>query len=140
MDTLELEPGEYETAVEQARVRMETEPHATAVRYDKRLRMVMVELNIGLTVAFRASDVQGLESASVADLSAVELDPDGFGLHFPTLDADIWLPGLLAGQFGSQRWMAAQMGRKGGQARSLAKAAASRTNGSKGGRPRKASA
>ena len=109
-------------------------------RPDSNDRMVMVELNIGLTVAFRASDVQGLESASVADLSAVELDPDGFGLHFPTLDADIWLPGLLAGQFGSQRWMAAQMGKKGGQARSLAKAAASRTNGSKGGRPRKASA
>ena len=29
MDTLELEPGEYEAAVEQARVRTETEPHAT---------------------------------------------------------------------------------------------------------------
>ena len=138
MESLELDPGEYETAVKRAQVRMKNEPHATAVRYDKRLRMVMVELHTGLTVAFRAATVQGLESASVADLSAVELDPDGFGLHFPTLDADVWLPGLLAGQFGSQQWMAAQMGRKGGKARSRAKTAASRANGSKGGRPRKA--
>ncbi len=137
MDTLELEPGEYEAAVEQARVRTETVPHATAARYDKRLRMVMVALNTGLTVAFRSADVQGLESATVADLAAVELDADGFGLHFPTLDADIWLPGLLAGHFGSAAWTAARMGKAGGRSRSVAKTAASRVNGKLGGRPRK---
>ncbi len=131
MDTLELEPGEYEAAVEQARVRTETVPHATAARYDKRLRMVMVALNTGLTVAFRSADVQGLEAA------AVELDADGFGLHFPTLDADIWLPGLLAGHFGSAAWTAARMGQAGGRSRSEAKTAASRVNGKLGGRPRK---
>ena len=137
MDTLELEPGEYEAAVERARVRAETEPHATAARYDKRLRMVMVALHTGLTVAFRPADVQGLESATVADLSAIELDADGFGLHFPTLDADVWLPGLLAGHFGSAAWMAARLGKVGGKSRSAAKTAASRANGKLGGRPRK---
>lgn len=137
MDTLELEPGEYEAAVERARVRADTEPRALAARYDKRLRMVMVALNTGLTVAFRSADVQGLEAATVADLAAVELDADGFGLHFPTLDADIWLPGLLAGHFGSAAWTAARMGQAGGRSRSEAKTAASRVNGKLGGRPRK---
>lgn len=109
MDTLELESGEYEAAVERARVRAETEPHAVAARYDRRLRLVLIELNTGLRVAFRPADVQGLESATVADLSVIELDADGFGLHFPTIDADVWLPGLLAGHFGSKNWMAARM-------------------------------
>lgn len=140
MDLLELEPGEYEAAVERARVRAETEPHAIAARYDKRLRMVLVALHTGLTVAFHPTDVQGLESATVADLSAIELDADGFGLHFPTLDADVWLPGLLAGHFGSKNWMAARMGRTGGKVRSPAKTAASRANGKRGGRPRKSTA
>ena len=69
--------------------------------------------------------------------AAIELDADGFGLHFPTLDADVWLPGLLAGHFGSKNWMAARMGKAGGQSRSAAKVAASRANGKLGGRPRK---
>lgn len=102
MATLELEPGEYEAAVERARVRAEIELHATAARYDKRLRMVMVTLNTGLTVAFCPADVQGLETATVADLAVIEISLSGYGLHFPTLDADIGLPGLLAGHFGSK--------------------------------------
>lgn len=140
METLELEPGEYEAAVERAQVRADTEPHATAARYDKRLRMVMVALHTGLTVAFRPVDVQGLETATVADLSVIEISPSGFGLHFPTLDADIWLPGLLAGHFGSKNWMAARLGKAGGKVRSPAKTAACRANGAKGGRPRKRAA
>jgi hypothetical protein len=140
METLELEPGEYEAAVERARVRADTEPHATAARYDKRLRMVMVTLHTGLTVAFRPVDVQGLETATVADLSVIEISPSGFGLHFPAIDADIWLPGLLAGHFGSKNWMAARLGKAGGKVRSPAKTAACRANGAKGGRPRKRAA
>ncbi len=140
METLELEPGEYEAAVERARVRADTQPHATAARYDKRLRMVMVALHTGLTVAFRPVDVQGLETATVADLSIIEISPSGFGLHFPAIDADIWLPGLLAGHFGSKNWMAARLGKAGGKVRSPAKTAACRANGAKGGRPRKRAA
>lgn len=140
MDTLELEPGEYEAAVERARVRADTEPRALAARYDKRLRMVMIALHTGLTVAFKPGDVQGLEAATVADLSAIEISPSGFGLHFPAVDADVWLPGLLAGQFGSKNWMAARMGKAGGKVRSPAKTAACRANGAKGGRPRKRAA
>jgi hypothetical protein len=58
-------------------------------------------------------------------------------LHFPKLDADLYLPALLEGLLGSKRWMAARLGKHGGQARSAAKAAASRENGKRGGRPRK---
>jgi hypothetical protein len=47
---------------------------------------------------------------------------------------DYSVPGLVAGIFGTARWMAARAGRAG----SPAKAAAARANGAKGGRPRKA--
>jgi len=45
----------------------------------------------------------------------------------------------LEGFLGSKRWMAAQLGKAGGQTRSKAKAAAARSNGKLGGRPRKTS-
>jgi hypothetical protein len=52
-------------------------------------------------------------------------------------DADIYVPALLRGVFGSKHWMAAHLGANGGKVRSGAKAAASRENGRKGGRQRK---
>jgi hypothetical protein len=59
-------------------------------------------------------------------------------LHFPALDADLYLPGLLQGFLGSRRWMAAQLGKAGSRATSAAKTAAARANGKLGGRPKKA--
>jgi hypothetical protein len=95
-----------------------------------------MSMSNGLEVSFPAHEVQGLETATPADLSRIEIDPPGFGLHFPTLDADLYVPGLLQGVFGSEQWMAARLGARGGKARTAAKAAASRKNGKLGGRPR----
>jgi hypothetical protein len=53
------------------------------------------------------------------------------------LDADVYLPALLEGIFGSKRWIAAQLGVLGGRSKSVAKASASRNNGRLGGRPKK---
>jgi hypothetical protein len=59
------------------------------------------------------------------------------GLHWPKLDADVYLPALMQGVFGSKRWMAGVLGAKGGAAKTAAKSEAARRNGAKGGRPRK---
>ncbi|MBQ1763160.1 MAG: DUF2442 domain-containing protein, partial [Aquincola sp.] len=67
----------------------------------------------------------------------IEVSPSGLGLHVPALDADLYLPALLDGFFGSRKWMAASLGQAGGRASTQAKAAASRANGKLGGRPRK---
>jgi hypothetical protein len=84
--------------------------------------------------------VQGLEDASPAQLSQIEITPSGFGLHFPKLDADLYVPSLLEGTLGSRKWMAARLGAQGGKARTKAKATAARANGALGGRPRKSMA
>ena len=100
----------------------------------------MVTLSNGLELAFPPRLAEGLADAKPADLMAVEITPTGLGLHWPRLDADLYLPALLAGVFGSTAWMAAQLGRSGGLSRSASKAAAARENGRKGGRPRKLAA
>jgi hypothetical protein len=111
--------------------------HAVSARYDRRSARIVVELNTGVSVAFPARLAEGLAKAAPADLVQIEVSPTGLGLHWPRLDADVYLPALLQGVLGSKRWMAARLGASGGQARSAAKTAAARENGRKGGRPRK---
>jgi hypothetical protein len=117
---------------------MASGPRAVAARYDRRLARVIVSLSNGLELAFPPEFAEGLDKATPAELAAVEISPAGLGLHWPKLDADLYLPALLEGIFGSPKWMAALMGRQGGLARTAAKVAASRANGRRGGRPRKA--
>jgi hypothetical protein len=117
--------------------RLASSPHAVAARYDRRVSRIMVSLSNGLELAFPPHMAEGLADASPADLAVIEITPTGLGLHWPALDADLYLPALLNGVFGSPRWMAGLLGKSGGQARSPAKIAAARANGRKGGRPRK---
>jgi len=129
---------EAEAASRRARARLSRTPTARAAHYDRRMARVVIDLSTGLSIAFRPQDAQGFEGAKPEQLSQIEISPSGLGLHFPAIDADIYLPGLLQGFLGSRRWMAAQLGKAGGSARSQAKAAAARANGKLGGRPTKA--
>ena len=71
-------------------------------------------------------------------LANVEVDGAGFNLHWPALDADLYVPALVSGIFGTRSWMTRALARAAGQVTSPTKAAAARSNGAKGGRPRKA--
>ncbi|NML73172.1 DUF2442 domain-containing protein [Rhizobium sp. S-51] len=110
-------------------------PVPVAVRFDPGSERVVVEFANGAAFLFPARSLEGLETATVSQLSEVELLGET-GLHWETLDVDFTISGLMAGIFGSKVFMDAQ--RRGGQSRSPAKVAASRANGAKGGRPRKA--
>lgn len=112
-------------------------PKAVRARYDRRVARIIIGLDNGLELAFPPHLAQGLEHATPGELSIIEISPSGEGLHWPKLDADLYVPGLLAGVFGTKRWMAAQLGAIGGRVRSAAKTASSRENGRKGGRPPK---
>lgn len=114
--------------------------HAIAARYDRRTSRVVVTLNTGVQLAFPSRLAEGLAGASPEDLAEIEISPTGLGLHWPKLDADVYVPALLQGLFGSKNWMARELGANGGRSRSEAKAAAARANGRRGGRPRKTAA
>lgn len=112
-------------------------PRAVSARYDSRMGRIVIHLSSRLDVAFSPRDAEGLEHATPAQLEPIEISPSGFGIHFPKLDADIYLPALLEGFLGSKQWMAGRLGADGGRSRSAAKASAARQNGRAGGRPRK---
>jgi Protein of unknown function (DUF2442) len=114
--------------------------HATRVQYDAERDRIVIELSTGIEVSFSPKQAQGLETARPDDLAEIQITPSGLGLHFPLLDADLYVPALLEGLLGSAKWMAGQMGRMGGAARTASKAAAARENGKRGGRPRKSAA
>ncbi|HEX4242173.1 MAG TPA: DUF2442 domain-containing protein [Steroidobacteraceae bacterium] len=117
--------------------RRRTQPHALSARYDRSRSRIVVALSTGIELAFPVDLAQGLAGAKAADLGKIEISPSGFGLHWPRLDADLYLPTLIEGIFGTRRWMAQLMGKAGGHATSPAKRAAARANGRLGGRPRK---
>jgi len=112
-------------------------PRAIAARYDRRIGRIVLSLESGLDLSFSPRDAEGLELATVEQLRQIELSPSGQGIHFPALDADLYIPALLEGFLGSRRWMAARMGAMGGKAKSAAKSESARRNGRLGGRPRK---
>lgn len=84
-----------------------TEPRAIAAHYDAAAGLVMIRLQSGAIFSFPPEIAQGLAGAAAAALAQVEVTPMGDGLHWPTLDADFSVAGLLAGVFGTKRWMAA---------------------------------
>jgi hypothetical protein len=127
-----------ERELRRAESRMETQrqaSHAVSARYDRRSSRIIVALNTGVQIAFPADLAEDWQAS--VDLAQIEISPAGLGLHWPRLDADLYVPSLLQGMLGSKSWMARELGAAGGRALSKAKTAASRENGRKGGRPRK---
>lgn len=130
--------ADLDAAEARGRDMLATEPRAISARYDRASGRVTVDLVSGCTYAFPAALVQDLQGASPDDLADIQVDGLGFNLHWPALDADLYVPALVAGEFGTRAWMTKELARRAGQAKSPAKSAASRANGAKGGRPKKA--
>jgi hypothetical protein len=132
-----MELAEFERANARAREMQAAAPRVVAARYDRRLGRVVLALSSKVDVMFAPGDAEGLEKATPAELEKIEISPSGFGVHFPKLDADLYVPALLEGFLGSRKWMASRLGATGGLSRSVAKRKAAKKNGKLGGRPKK---
>ncbi len=128
--------AEIDAAIARANEREGDRPQAIAAGYHAATDAVVLTLANGVRVAIPRQLLQGLRDASPAAVAQIEIEGPGSGLYWPALDVDHYVPGLLAGVFGTRAWMA-EIGRRGGRVRSVAKAVASRMNGRRGGRPRK---
>jgi hypothetical protein len=129
--------AEIGRAIERAK-NLRREPLVTAVEYKAgpSLDLFILKLSDGRRHVIPREELQGLQSATKEQIGRVEILGGGTGLHWPDLDADFYVPGLLRGVYGNKKWMA-EIGRSGGSVRSAAKKRAARVNGMKGGRPRR---
>jgi uncharacterized protein DUF2442 len=126
-----------ESANRRARELQASVPRAISAHYERVSGRIVIHLSSRLDVSFLPEDAQGLENAKPSQLGKIEISPSGLGIHFPEIDADIYLPALLEGFLGSRQWMASRLGQTGGRSKSAAKRAAAKANGLTGGRPRK---
>jgi hypothetical protein len=97
---------QYEQAQSAAIQATLTEPRAISAHYDATAGLVIIRLRSGAVFSFPPEIAQGLAGAEAEALAQVEITPMGDGLHWQTLDADFSVAGLLAGVFGTKRWMA----------------------------------
>jgi hypothetical protein len=128
--------AEIKAALERAKL-CDSDPRALAVEHIPAIKLLIVRLSNGRRLVLPIEDLQGLGNATHQQIQNYELLGHGTGISFPDLDVDLYVPALIEGVYGNRRWMA-QLGRKGGSARTEAKRKAAKANGAKGGRPAKA--
>jgi len=110
--------------------------HVVSAAYDVATDAIAIQFAEGVQVLIPRKLLQGLQDATPSQLKRIEIERPGTGLVWPALGVAHYVPGLIAGLFGTRQWMA-EIGRRGGARRTDAKAVAARANGAKGGRPRK---
>jgi hypothetical protein len=129
----ELTDAQIDAATARGEERAKNEPRAQSAMFDRASRKIVISFANGAEFKFPPELAQGLGEATDDQLADVRVSGNGFGLHWDSLDADLTVPGVVSGVFGTRRFMAQQAGRS----TSPAKVAAARENGAKGGRPRK---
>jgi len=129
--------AEMDAAARAARERENTATKIVSVRFDRKRDVVVVHLSTGAALVVPRSLIPGFAHADPAALRDLTINSGAESLWSDRVDDGVLLEQLLEIAAGS-RTLIALGGRLAGRIRTPARAAASRANGAKGGRPRKA--
>ena len=110
----------------------------TAARYDRTSDTIDLTLRKGVMIRLPRRQIRELANTRPSDVAKIDIQPGGDGVSFLKINVDIYVPGLLAEVLGPL--FARAMGRRSRGRASEKKAATSRMNGRKGGRPKKSAA
>ena len=97
--------AEIDAAIGRARTFAKYDHRVRRAVYSARTDRFLLNLNNGVAQSIPRRLLQGLADADPDSLSDIELLGHGTGLYWPELDVAHSVSGLLAGVYGSARWM-----------------------------------
>ncbi len=80
-------------------------PTARAVQYHAPTEMLIMTMSSGRRMAIPREEIQVLKTAARSKVAQVEIENFGTALHWPQLDLDLSVEGLLRGVTGTKQWM-----------------------------------
>ena len=108
--------------------------------YDAVRDAIVLKFRGGGTMLIPRQIIPGIQEAPASALGEpISVSPAGDALSWPSLDLDIYIPGLVERAFGAHLF-AAVTGRQGGRTESKAKETAAKAHGTEGRRPGKRTA
>jgi hypothetical protein len=99
--------AEIDAAIVRARKYAKYDRRIVKATYSKTTETLRLVFEDGATYTLPCTRIQGLAGASEKDLKRIQILGDGTGLLWPLLDVAHYVPGLLAGVYGSEKWMTA---------------------------------
>ena len=111
--------------------------HAVSARFDRRSSRIIRRAEHGRSGShFQPIWQKDWPAPQRLTLPESRSVPPELGLHWPRLDADLYVPSLLQGMLGSKSWMARQLGEAGGRTPEQRRRRPRRVKtGARGGRP-----
>jgi hypothetical protein len=97
--------AEIDAAIRKASAFAKYDHRAVRATYSDRTDRIMVRMDNGVTHSFPRKLLQGLSEAPSEALIKIELLGKGTGLFWPALYVAHSVSGLLAGVYGSAKWM-----------------------------------
>lgn len=97
---------QFSEATRRGEKRLSSDPCAIGARYDRRQRVVIIDLNSGCSLLIPPELAQGLSQASPDELAEVSIRGPGTTVAWPKLDVQFSVTALLSGVLGTRAWMA----------------------------------
>jgi len=99
--------AEIDAAIKRARKYAKYDRRVVKATYSKPTDSLRLVFEDGATYALPCARIQGLAGAPEKDLKRIQILGNGTGVLWPLLDVAHYVPGLLAGVYGSEKWMTA---------------------------------